>query len=175
MYNLVGGIRLNERLWAPWRLEYIQNAGQQEGCIFCMKPAEENDAGNLILHRGETAFVILNLFPYTTGHMMVAPYRHTADPGELENAERLEMWHLMDLGMRALKKAYAPHGFNAGMNLGRVAGAGIPDHMHLHIVPRWGGDTNFIPVLTGVRVIPELLQDTYQKLKAILLEELQSE
>jgi len=137
-----------------------------------VKPAEEKDAENLILHRGEAAFMILNLFPYTTGHMMVAPYRHTANPGDLADEERLEVWHLMDSGMRALQRVYTPHGFNVGMNLGHVAGAGIPDHMHLHIVPRWGGDTNFIPVLTGVRVIPELLQDTYQKLKAVLQEEL---
>lgn len=156
---------VEQRLWAPWRLDYVKNAEQQPDCVFCVKPAETTDEENLILFRGEHCFVILNLFPYTTGHLMIAPYQHTADLAALSESERLEIWALADRAIRALKQVYSPHGFNIGMNLGRAAGAGIPDHMHLHIVPRWGGDTNFIPVLTGVRVIPESLEDTYRKMR----------
>jgi ATP adenylyltransferase len=152
-----------EQLWAPWRLEYIEKGAKQPGCIFCEKP-RGGDAENLIIHRGERAYVLLNLYPYSNGHVMVAPYRHVADPGDLEGDERAEMWSLLDASLRALRTAMEPHGFNAGMNLGRVAGAGVEDHVHLHVVPRWNGDTNFMPVLADVKVMPEHLSRTRDRL-----------
>ncbi|MDX6547618.1 MAG: adenylyltransferase [Gaiellales bacterium] len=153
-----------ERLWAPWRLEYVASAGDQSGCIFCDKPGLSDDEA-LIVHRGERAFVLLNLYPYAGGHVMVAPYRHLALPGELDEDERAEMWHLLDHSVAALTTAFAPQGFNCGMNLGRAAGAGIEGHLHLHVVPRWSGDTNFMPVLADVRVMPEHLSRTLEKLR----------
>jgi ATP adenylyltransferase len=155
---------VSERLWAPWRLEYIESGGG-DGCIFCDKPAEDDDAA-LIVHRGRRAYVLLNLYPYSNGHLMVAPYRHLAMPGELDDEERAEMWQLLDHGTAALAAAMAPHGFNCGVNLGRVAGAGVEGHLHLHVVPRWNGDTNFMPVLADVRVMPEHLSQTLAKVRA---------
>ena len=154
---------MSERLWAPWRLEYIESGGG-DGCIFCEKPGMSDDDA-LIVHRGERAFVVLNLYPYANGHLMVAPYRHLARPGELDGQEREEMWALMDAGIQALDEAMAPQGYNCGMNLGRVAGAGVEGHIHLHVVPRWNGDTNFMPVLGDVRVIPESLNAVYARLR----------
>jgi ATP adenylyltransferase len=153
-----------ERLWAPWRLEYIESGGD-EGCIFCDKQSLTDDAG-LIVHRGSHAYVLLNLYPYANGHLMVAPYRHLATPGELNAGERAEMWELLDRGIAALTAAMSPHGFNCGMNLGRPAGAGVEGHLHLHIVPRWSGDTNFMPVLADVRVMPEHLAVTLERVRA---------
>jgi ATP adenylyltransferase len=153
------------RLWAPWRLEYIEKGSKEPGCIFCDKPAGDDDA-NLIVHRGEKAYVLLNLYPYANGHLMVAPLRHVADPGELDRDERLELWELFDRSLAALRRAMEPHGFNAGVNLGRVAGAGVEHHLHLHVVPRWNGDTNFMPVLADVRVMPEHLARTLAKVRA---------
>ena len=157
-----------ERLWAPWRMRYIENADNSEGCIFCEFPAAENDVENLILLRGEHAFIILNAFPYSNGHLMVTPYRHTASLDDLDDAEMLETMTLTRQGVNLLKTAFRPDGFNIGINMGRVAGAGIADHVHVHIVPRWNGDTNFMPVLGDVRVIPESLQVVYERLKACL-------
>jgi len=154
-----------ERLWAPWRMQYIQNADEVEGCIFCKFPAAGNDEENLILLRGERAFIILNAFPYSNGHLMVSPYRHTADLDALDEEELLEMMTLTRRAVNLLKAAFHPDGFNIGINMGRVAGAGIADHIHIHIVPRWSGDTNFMPVLGDVRVIPESLQSVYARLK----------
>ena len=154
---------MTERLWAPWRLEYIESGGG-DGCIFCDKPALDDDAA-LIVHRGRRCYVLLNLYPYTNGHLMVAPYRHLATPGELDEAERAEMWELLDRGIAALTEAMAPHGFNCGVNLGRVAGAGVEGHLHLDVVPRWNGDTNFMPVLADVRVMPEHLSRTLAKVR----------
>lgn len=162
---------MSERLWAPWRLEYIRSADKQQGCIFCLKPAESQDEQNLILYRGKKAFILLNRFPYTTGHLMVALYRHTDDLGEFEVEEQVELLQLTHLSLRLLEKVYQPQGYNVGVNLGRAAGAGIVGHFHLHVVPRWVGDTNFMPVLGEVRVIPENLEDTYRKLRAALEEE----
>ena len=154
---------MTERLWAPWRLEYIESGGG-DGCIFCDKP-ELDDGAALIVHRGRRCYVLLNLYPYSNGHLMVAPYRHLATPGELDEAERAEMWELLDRGIAALTEAMAPHGFNCGVNLGRVAGAGVEGHLHLHVVPRWSGDTNFMPVLADTRVMPEHLSRTLEKLR----------
>jgi len=154
-----------ERLWAPWRLEYVQSADEQEGCVFC-RAAEGDDEEQLIVHRGERAFVLLNKFPYASGHLMVAPYRHGAGYAELEDAEALEMHALASQGLAALAATYSPEGYNLGWNVGRVAGAGIPGHAHLHVVPRWAGDTSFMPVLADVRVLPEHLVETRRKLAA---------
>jgi ATP adenylyltransferase len=161
---------MTEQLWAPWRLKYIESADKAEGCIFCTFPAqgEAHDAENLIVHRGSHAYIILNAFPYSNGHLMVAPYRHTARFEDFTDAEMLEVMHLTRLGLQALDTAFHPEGFNLGVNMGRVAGAGIADHLHWHIVPRWNGDTNFMPVLADVRVIPESLQAVYSRLRAVL-------
>jgi ATP adenylyltransferase len=156
---------VTERLWAPWRLEYVAGASEATGCIFCEKPAAGNDDQALIAHRGTHAYVLLNLYPYTSGHLMVAPYRHLAEPGDLDADERAELWELFDQSLAALRDVMAPHGFNAGLNLGRVAGAGVEGHLHLHVVPRWNGDTNFMPVLADIRVIPEHLSRTLEKVR----------
>jgi ATP adenylyltransferase len=161
-----------ERLWAPWRLSYIESASAPGGCIFVDLPAQENDRDNLILHRGETAFVMLNAFPYTNGHLMIAPYRHTADLEELEANELLEINQLLVRCVRWITKAYRPQGYNIGVNLGEAAGAGIPDHVHWHIVPRWTGDTNFMTTVGEVRVLPQSLSESYDRLRAVVEEEI---
>jgi ATP adenylyltransferase len=148
-------------LWAPWRLEYIQQADEQEGCVFC-----DADDG-LVVTRGERAFVILNKYPYASGHLLVAPTRHVGDFGELDDDEALEVHRLASTAIDALAQAYRPQGYNVGWNLGRIAGAGIVGHVHLHVVPRWAGDTNFMPVLADVRVIPEALDDTARRLREL--------
>lgn len=155
-----------EQLWAPWRLEYI--VGEKvEGCIFCVFPQQTNDRDSHILYRGKHAFVIMNAFPYSNGHLLVAPYRHTGDLSELSADESLEMMQLVQMSVRVLKEAVNPDGLNIGVNMGTAAGAGIADHVHMHIVPRWNGDTNFMPVFADVKVIPEALETTYDKLKVI--------
>jgi ATP adenylyltransferase len=151
------------QLWAPWRLEYIQSADQQEGCLFCRAAGLDHEEG-LVVHRGERAFVLLNRYPYASGHLMVAPYRHEGEFGELEAEEALEVHRLAAMGVGVLADVMAPQGFNLGWNLGRVAGAGVVDHVHLHVVPRWAGDTNFMPVLADVKVMPEALEATRRKL-----------
>ena len=153
------------RLWAPWRLEYVQSADEIEGCIFCIA-ATGGDEENLVVHRGGLAFVMLNKFPYASGHLLVAPFRHGVNFDRLDDAEALELHRLAAQGLEALRSAYGPEGFNLGWNLGRIAGAGIVDHVHMHVVPRWSGDTNFMPVLADVRVIPEHLVATRSKLAA---------
>lgn len=159
---------MTERLWAPWRLAYIEHADEAGGCVFCDKPAEAKDEENLVLHRGATAFVIMNRFPYSNGHMMVAPYRHTANLADLEEAEMLEMFELVRDGTEWLRRAFSPQGFNIGANLGRAAGAGIEGHLHIHIVPRWVGDVNYMAVIGDTRVIPEALADTYRRLRSAI-------
>ena len=163
-----------ERLWAPWRMKYISGASAKaypEGaCVLCLKWQERDDTQNLVLYRGTIGYIMMNLFPYTNGHLMVVPVRHTADLMALSEAEQVEMFGLSRKGVEALTRAMNPHGFNIGMNLGQVAGAGIADHLHLHIVPRWNGDTNFMPVLGETRVISEGLAETYQKLSRALEE-----
>jgi len=156
-----------EYLWAPWRIEYIQRASES-GCILCQKPRENNDEANFILYRGQHNFIILNAFPYNPGHLMVAPYRHIANLQDLRDAEAEEHFDIIKKGLELLKEVMEPMGFNIGLNLGKVAGAGIAEHIHTHIVPRWQGDTNFMPVLSDTKVLSEALISTYQKLRAKL-------
>jgi ATP adenylyltransferase len=149
-------------------MAYIQAAkeqGDDGGCIFCDLPAEGDDVRTMILARGELAFVIVNSFPYNPGHLMVAPFRHVGAFTSLEAAELADVDALVARSIRALEQEMEPHGYNLGMNLGRVAGAGIPDHVHWHLVPRWNGDTNFMPVVGQTRVLPELLEETYARLR----------
>ena len=157
----------NQRIWAPWRLAYVKDASKdvEQECIFCAKPAEDADEENLIVHRGERCFVILNLFPYTNGHLMVAPYAHVGSITELDPETCAETMALAQRGIRVLEEAYAPHGFNVGFNQGRVAGAGVEHHIHMHVVPRWGGDTNFMPVLGDTRVMPQTVEQSYEMLR----------
>jgi ATP adenylyltransferase len=157
----------NQRIWAPWRLPYVRDAAKdsEEECIFCTKPAAEDDEANLIVHRGERCFVILNLFPYTNGHLMIAPYAHLASLQELDAATLVEMMALAQRAITALGDRYSPHGFNVGFNQGRVAGAGVEHHIHMHVVPRWGGDTNFMPVLADTRVMAQTPQQSYETLR----------
>jgi ATP adenylyltransferase len=157
----------NQRIWAPWRLAYVKDATKdvEQGCIFCSKPGEGDDAANLIAHRGERCFVILNRFPYTNGHLMVAPYEHVAALEDVDADTIAEMMALAQQSIRALDDVYAPQGFNVGFNQGRVAGAGVEHHIHMHVVPRWGGDTNFMPVLGDTRVLPQSLEDSYAALR----------
>ena len=154
-------------MWAPWRIEYISSP-KHDGCIFCDFPKENRDKERLILYRGEHCFIIMNNYPYNPGHVMIAPYRHVGKWEDLTDQELLEMMQLSQLVIKALKKTMNPHGFNMGVNLGRVAGAGIDDHVHLHIVPRWNGDTNFMPVIADTKVIPESLEEAYDELKAAI-------
>lgn len=153
-------------IWAPWRIKYI--LGKKEGCIFCDKTKENKDKENYVLLRGKNAFVILNTFPYTNGHLMVAPYKHVPDLDGLEESELAELMRLVKTGTQILKKALNPEGFNIGANLGKVAGAGVEGHIHIHIVPRWEGDTSFISTVGETKIIPESLDDTYGKLLAAL-------
>ena len=148
-----------KQLWAPWRLEYVAAADEQEGCVFCLSETGD-DEERLVVHRGERGFVLLNKFPYASGHLMVAPRRHVGEFGELDDDEALELHRLAGQGLAALA------GYNIGWNLGRIAGAGIVEHVHLHVVPRWAGDTNFMPVLADVKVLPEHLSETRRKLAA---------
>jgi ATP adenylyltransferase len=158
---MVGG--MSKQLWAPWRLEYIARADEETGCIFC-RAAEVGDEDGLVVHRGASAFALLNKFPYSSGHLMVGSYRHVGDFGELTDEEALEVHRLAERGMAALAEVYRPQGYNLGWNLGRIAGAGVVDHVHLHVVPRWAGDTNFMPVLADVKVLPEHLLETRRRL-----------
>jgi ATP adenylyltransferase len=152
-----------KQLWAPWRLEYIQSADQQDDCVFCRAPALDDETG-LVVHRGERAFVLLNRYPYASGHLMVAPYRHEGDFGGLSAEEAVEVHGLSATALEVLGEVMTPQGFNLGWNVGRIAGAGIVDHVHQHVVPRWAGDTNFMPVLADVKVMPEALESTRRKL-----------
>jgi ATP adenylyltransferase len=155
-----------KQMWAPWRIEYILGE-KVVGCIFCDKIQEEQDAENLILHRGEHCFVIMNRYPYTNGHLMVAPYVHVDSPTRLDAATQAELMALTNRCLEVLAEAMHPQGFNLGMNIGAPAGAGIKDHIHMHIVPRWVSDTNFMPVFCDTRIIPEGLAQTYEKLKPL--------
>ncbi len=154
----------NNRIWAPWRLRYVKNASKSDDCIFCTKPAEGDDRATLIVHRAERCFAMLNLFPYTNGHMMVAPYAHLGRVQEIEPEVMAEMTGLAQRGMTVLEGIYAPEGFNLGINQGRVAGAGVEGHIHLHVVPRWAGDNNYMPVLADTRVMPQSLEESYDAL-----------
>ncbi|MDO5575590.1 MAG: HIT domain-containing protein [Fibrobacter sp.] len=157
-----------ETLWAPWRMKYIQNVDKVDDneCIFCKKPSQpkEKDRGNLLLFRGEKCFVLMNLYPYNNGHLMIIPYVHTSDILSLDKETSSELWELLCKSREILTKAINPDAFNIGMNIGRVAGAGIDQHIHMHIVPRWNGDTNFMPVIGKTKVISQSLEDTYDTL-----------
>ena len=153
-----------EHLWSPWRMEYIREATQEtgdQGCVFCSIPGQEGDR---VLVRDELAYVVLNKFPYNPGHVLVVPLRHVADLSELTADESAALHSLLQRSVAAIRAEADPHGFNIGMNLGRPAGAGIPDHLHWHVVPRWSGDTNFMPVVGQTRVLPELLAETARRL-----------
>jgi ATP adenylyltransferase len=151
------------QLWAPWRLEYVAEADEREGCVFCAAAAG-NDEEGLVVRRGDQGFVLLNRYPYASGHLMVAGYRHEGDFAALDAEEALEIHRLAATALGVLAQTMSPQGFNLGWNLGRVAGAGVVDHVHLHVVPRWAGDTNFMPVLADVKVLPEHLVETRRRL-----------
>jgi ATP adenylyltransferase len=156
-----------DRLGSPWRMEYIAAAkepGEDEGCIFCDLPAVGDDDAVHILARAELAYVLLNSYPYNPGHLLIAPFRHTGELESLEEPELRDIDRLLQRSVTVLRAEMDPHGFNLGMNLGRVAGAGVPGHLHWHVVPRWNGDTNFMPVVGQTRVLPELLEETQRKL-----------
>ena len=155
-----------ERLWSPWRMEYLEAAHDEEpeACVFCALLEGDDPQGARVLAREQLAFVTLAKYPYNPGHLLILPARHTGELEDLTPQEHAAIAVLMQRSIRALRETADPHGFNVGLNLGRIAGAGIPGHLHWHVVPRWGGDTNFMPVIGETRVLPELLAETYRKL-----------
>lgn len=154
-----------KHLWSPWRMTYIENSIKEEGCVFCNAQAKADSAENLIAFRGKFSYVILNRFPYTSGHLMVIPFNHTATIEELNSEIRAEMMELTSRCTTELGKIYKPHGFNVGINMGEAAGAGVLGHVHIHIVPRWAGDTNFMSSVGETRVLPESLEQTYKRVR----------
>jgi len=152
-------------IWTPWRMKYIQENHDTQGCIFCLAAAAEDGLGNLVFQRGEGVFMILNRYPYTSGHIMCVPYSHVSRLEELTDSVRGELMAFTSKAVEVLQSVYQPEGFNLGMNLGNVAGAGIAEHVHMHIVPRWGGDTSFISTVGKTRVLPESLEETYRRVK----------
>lgn len=154
-----------DTLWAPWRMPFIEDKTPRPGCLFCTKAAENEDEKNHIVFRASHCFVMLNLYPYNSGHLMVAPYQHTGQIDEVHPEVGAQMFTMMQLCTHILQDVMGPDGFNAGINQGKVSGAGVADHIHLHIVPRWNGDTNFMPVLADTKVMPELLSATAAKLR----------
>lgn len=161
--------RAMKYLWAPWRMDYILQK-KEKGCIFCKRLRPEETFRDLVLYRSRHAFVMMNRYPYNNGHLMVAPSRHCPDLEGLREAELHDLFRLLTLSTRVLKKSLRPHGFNVGLNLGKVGGAGVEDHVHIHVVPRWKGDTNFMPVLGGTKVIPEFLEETFVRLRSEFLQ-----
>ncbi len=157
-----------DRMWAPWRIGYILSDKKEGGCVFCNAYKAKDDKKFLVLYRLENSFIIMNKYPYNAGHIMIVPNRHINTPLSLNTQEQLDMFNAVNIGLEALKKALKPDGFNLGMNLGRVAGAGIDDHIHIHIVPRWNGDTNFMSTVADVKVISESIEETYEKIKKYL-------
>ncbi|MCE4611024.1 MAG: HIT domain-containing protein [Desulfurococcales archaeon] len=152
-------------LWAPWRMKYIQSASETaRGCIFCIAPSMSDEEA-LIVYRGRNAYIILNKYPYNTGHLMIVPYRHVPSLEDLNTEELLELSELVKASLKALREVYRPHGFNVGVNIGEAAGAGVAGHVHVHIVPRWRGDSNFMLTVGGVKVLPESLDATFKKVK----------
>ena len=157
-----------ERLWTPWRRAFVEGADNRSAeCFLCAIVAEHDDRKNLVPFRGERVFVLLNLYPYNSGHLMVAPYAHTGDLANLDVAIANELMQVTQRSIDVLQRAYRPDAFNLGMNLGTPAGAGVPDHLHVHVVPRWTGDTNFMPVLGETKVLPESLEQTYERLEPL--------
>jgi ATP adenylyltransferase len=158
-----------EILYTPWRYEYMSSVDdRKEGCIFCEKVAEERDRENFIVHRGKRCFAILNLYPYSTGHLMIAPYEHTGSTENLDADTLTEMMTLSQRAMKAIRQAFGPEGFNLGVNISRVAGAGITDHVHMHVVPRWAGDSNFMPITAQTRVLPKTPDEVWLALKDLI-------
>jgi ATP adenylyltransferase len=162
-----------DKLWSPWRSKYIDTfkpgkSKESEECLFCRVIKENKDKENFLLHRAKHSFIMMNLYPYNAGHLMIIPYKHTASLAELSDEENLECMRMLSLGCEILKDSFLPHGFNIGSNIGRVAGAGIDKHIHFHIVPRWDGDTNFMPVLNDIKIISQAMEDTYQSLEVSL-------
>jgi len=157
-------------LWAPWRSHYVENVDNIEGCFLChaIRQPPERWREVLVLHRGEKSFIILNKYPYNSGHLMIVPIEHVGDYEELDEETVLEMDGLLRLSLKALKKVLKPHGFNIGYNLGRPAGAGLESHIHMHVVPRWNGDTNFMPVIANTKVISQDLLSTYDRLREVI-------
>jgi ATP adenylyltransferase len=153
-----------KQMWAPWRVEYIRME-KPKGCVLCEIPQQDNDVANYLLYRGELNYVMMNKYPYNGGHLMVVPYRHVARLDDLSDAEITEHYRLIQRSLKILREVFNPAGFNIGVNMGKVAGAGIEEHVHSHIVPRWQGDTNFMPVIGDVKVISEAMADTYDRLK----------
>jgi len=154
-----------DHLWTPWRSTYIQSS-KEDGCVFCRAAKSDDDPGLLVVHRARLNFIILNLYPYTNGHMMIAPYEHVPRLNDLADAVTGEMMRLARLAEMVLHNVYRPHGMNFGLNLGEAAGAGIEQHLHLHALPRWKGDANFMTSIGNTRIVPELLAETYQKVRA---------
>lgn len=154
-----------KKIWAPWRIDYIENPKKEDGCFFCKYPKENDDKKRLILYRGKNAFVIMNYYPYTNGHLMISPYKHVSELSDLDNDTKIEIMNLIQKCTNVLKKAMKAEGFNIGINIGPVAGAGVKDHLHVHIVPRWTGDTNFMPIFGNIKIISEGLQQTWEKLR----------
>jgi ATP adenylyltransferase len=163
-----------KHLWSPWRLEYL-TAAKPDGCIFCHAAQRDEDRENLVLLRGERAFLILNRYPYNNGHFMVVPYAHLPSLEDLDASTLTDMMLLLNRGLAALRATMAPEGFNIGANLGAVAGAGIEEHVHIHAVPRWGGDTNFMPVVGDMRIVPQTWLQTYDLLKRALGDQAQQD
>ena len=155
-------------LYAPWRYEYVSTSDDSEGCVFCRIIAQSDDKANFVLKRGSHNIAILNRYPYTAGHLMVAPLRHLDDPAKSSAEELAEMAALVNASTAALREQYSPQGFNIGMNIGRVSGAGVEHHYHVHVVPRWGGDTSFITITGEARVVPEGLESTWKRLEPLL-------
>jgi ATP adenylyltransferase len=154
-------------LFSPWRYRYVAGEEPPSGCVFCNKIQSGDDEANFVVHRGVNCFVMLNIYPYTSGHLMIAPYQHIGSLRETDDATWAEMMTLTRKAEQALQVAYRPEGINLGMNLGKSAGAGIADHIHMHVLPRWHADNNFISVIGETRVLPEVLSDTYRKLKPL--------
>ena len=152
-------------LWSPWRMEYILTPKSEEGCIFCEALKHADGPENLVVYRGSEAFVMLNRFPYTSGHLMIVPYDHKPSLEQLTAASRADIMELSARAIIVLQAIYTPQGFNLGMNIGNAAGAGVTEHVHLHVVPRWVGDTNFMSSISQTRVLPELLEETYRRVK----------
>jgi ATP adenylyltransferase len=152
-------------IWAPWRMSYVKRARQPASCIFCLQRPSRQDAARLVLHRGRHGFVMMNRFPYNSGHLLVAPYAHVKDLERLSAEQALDLLRMTNRSIQILREAIRPEGFNVGLNLGQVSGAGIEAHVHIHVVPRWNGDTNFMSLLAETRVIPEHLRATYRKLR----------
>ncbi len=153
-----------KHLWSPWRMRYI-NEFKKDGCVFCAALQQEDGSENLIVARGERAFVIMNAYPYTSGHLMVLPYQHAPDLSDLDSETRAEMFELVTKASQVLREIYSPEGFNIGINMGEAAGAGIEEHIHIHVVPRWMGDTNFMTAVGQTRVLPEALEETFRRVK----------